>query len=349
MAQNVTFDFKLRDFMSKSLIRMEKTMGRMEKLQNKINAKNPFGRVRKSAIKTNSTYNLTNKLLQEQTRILSRIEVNSKRAFDTRRVDRYSRAVRRAQTVATGTAGSIRGGSTIASSRRIGGGLGGVIPAGYLGMAGLGMAASWSVRQIANLERDQVFMGTLLGNRRQGKLLTNKLMKYSARTPYTPADLTGASRLLLGYGMKGNQIMPAMKQIGNIAGGDSMRFERIALAYAQILTKGKLEGQEVRQLGESGFNPLKEMARTTGQSFNELRKQMEAGKISFDMVRNAFDTATSAGGRFEGVMEDMSKTLSGTMNIEWGKFTQKIAQGGQKYTEPLKKLQGRDLILLIFY
>src|SRR5690606_6918540 len=47
-----------------------------------------------------------------------------------------------------------------------------------------------------------------------------------------------------------------------------------------------------------------------------LKKEMEEGKISFEMVRQAFQDATGEGGRFNGLLEKMSKTLPG----KWSTF-----------------------------
>lgn len=61
----------------------------------------------------------------------------------------------------------------------------------------------------------------------------------------------------------------------------------------------------------AGFNPLKVISEQTGQSMAELKKQMEAGGISTQMVVSAFQTATSAGGQFAGMMQKQSQTTSG--------------------------------------
>jgi hypothetical protein len=70
-------------------------------------------------------------------------------------------------------------------------------------------------------------------------------------------------------------------------------------------------GQEVLQMVNAGFNPLQEISRTTGIAMTELRKQMEQGGISAQMVADAFKSATEEGGRFAGMNEKLAATLSG--------------------------------------
>jgi regulator of protease activity HflC (stomatin/prohibitin superfamily) len=70
-------------------------------------------------------------------------------------------------------------------------------------------------------------------------------------------------------------------------------------------------GQEVLQMINGGFNPLQEISRTTGISMVELKKRMEDGQISAEMVAKAFQTATSEGGLFFGMNERLSQSMSG--------------------------------------
>jgi hypothetical protein len=61
----------------------------------------------------------------------------------------------------------------------------------------------------------------------------------------------------------------------------------------------------------AGFNPLQEISRTTGISMVELKKRMENGAISAEMVAKAFQTATSEGGLFFGMNERLAESMSG--------------------------------------
>jgi hypothetical protein len=61
----------------------------------------------------------------------------------------------------------------------------------------------------------------------------------------------------------------------------------------------------------AGFNPLQEISRKTGQSMIDLKKAMEDGAISADMVTEAFRSATSEGGLFFGALEKGAETTEG--------------------------------------
>lgn len=101
-----------------------------------------------------------------------------------------------------------------------------------------------------------------------------------------------------------------MKQLGDISLGNSDRFQRLSLAFAQVSAAGKLTGQDLLQMVNAGFNPLQEISKKTGQSISDLKDQMADGAISTKMVEEAMKSATEEGGRFAGGMEKASKTFS---------------------------------------
>lgn len=105
-----------------------------------------------------------------------------------------------------------------------------------------------------------------------------------------------------------------MKQLGEVSAGNQERFNHLAYAMAQIISQGKLAGQELRQLTEQGFNPLVLMSEYTGESVDSLRKKMENGLITSKQVLEVLKASTSQGGRYAGILNKMSKEMGGLAN-----------------------------------
>jgi tape measure domain-containing protein len=105
--------------------------------------------------------------------------------------------------------------------------------------------------------------------------------------------------------------MPALRALSEVSIGNADRFQSLALAFGQVQANGRLMGQEVLQMVNAGFNPLQEISRTTGTSMLELKKQMENGAISSEMVSDAFKSATSEGGRFFEMNERLKNSAAG--------------------------------------
>ncbi len=93
---------------------------------------------------------------------------------------------------------------------------------------------------------------------------------------------------------------------------------------------GKLQGQDLLQMINAGFNPLQEISRTTGESISSLKDKMSKGGITAKMMEQAFVSVTAKGGMFHGMMEKQSQTLGGKWSTLIGKFQDKVAQLGEK-------------------
>ena len=161
------------------------------------------------------------------------------------------------------------------------------------------------------MEQTNLSFEVMLGNVEKAQNLVSQIQQFAIVTPFTTKDIADAARMLLNYGVAEKNIMSDLKLLGDASGGVRERFDRMTYAYAQVMSTGRLLGQDLRQLVDAGFNPLQEMSKKTGKSMMDLKKDMEAGLISSDMVRNAFISATSQGGRFYNMMEKQSRTVGG--------------------------------------
>jgi len=63
-----------------------------------------------------------------------------------------------------------------------------------------------------------------------------------------------------------------------------------------------------------GWNPLNEITKKTGETMEQVRKRMEAGKVSYKEVEQALIDVTSKGGQFYEGMAKGSQTLSGKIS-----------------------------------
>ena len=112
--------------------------------------------------------------------------------------------------------------------------------------------------------------------------------------------------------------------------GNAERFNSLALAFAQMSATGRLMGQELLQMVNAGFNPLKTMSETTGKSMETLKDEMSKGAISADMVAKAFEDATAKGGKFNGMLEKQSKGIKGSISNLEGAIQDALNDMGEK-------------------
>ena len=176
--------------------------------------------------------------------------------------------------------------------------------------SGITEAGSVAELQLMNLK-------TLFGgNAEAANDMYERISEYGKVTPYDKAGLIEAQRTMMSFGIEGEKAFETLKQIGDIAMGDSGKMQSLALAFAQMSSTGKLTGQDLMQMVNAGFNPLQEISKQTGKSVADLKKEMERGAISVGMVESAFQSATSEGGLFHNAIAEASETTAGKMEIE---------------------------------
>lgn len=181
----------------------------------------------------------------------------------------------------------------------------------------------------SKVEQLEISFSTLLGSQEKANSLLAELKSYGTVTPYDTEGLAQAARLMLSYGMSANKVMPMLKVLGDIAMGDKEKLQSLALAFSQMSASGRVYKQDLNQMVNAGFNPLQIIAEKTGKSIGELNDELSAGKISVNQIEQAFIDATSEGGKFHNMVNNMSNSLEGkiaSMADEWENL--KAAIGG---------------------
>lgn len=232
---------------------------------------------------------------------------------------------------------------------------GGVSLAGAVstGLSFLGDMAKSVVSLGADMEMTRVSFATMLGgdDARADKLITD-IQDLGAKTVFTSGQINKQAQMLLNYGTAADDVIPTLTMLGDASAGNLDSFQSLTRAFGQIQATGRLMGQDLNQLINAGFNPLQEISKKTGKSMSVLKKEMEDGKIPFSAVKDAFKAATSEGGRFYGLNEKLSKTLSGrwstlqdtiermgtSLGMKLLPFLGKVVDGLSKFAELIPKL-----------
>ncbi|MCM1079696.1 MAG: tape measure protein [Bacteroidales bacterium] len=211
---------------------------------------------------------------------------------------------------------------------------------------GAGVAAYFAVGQLksfagevinvrSEFQKLEVSFSSLLGSSGKGKKMFEDITAFATSTPMLEKDLAQAAQTLLGFNIEAEKVMPLLQQLGDVSMGDSQKFQSLTLAFAQASSTGKLMGQDLLQMINAGFNPLAEISRTTGKSMSELKDEMSKGNITVEMLEGAFRSATSEGGKFNGMLESQSKTLAGAVSNLEGAVQKLMNDIGTKIEEPV--------------
>ena len=151
---------------------------------------------------------------------------------------------------------------------------------------------------------------TLVGSETKAKGMLDEISNFAAKTPFGKLDLTENAKTMLNFGVETGKVLPLLKQLGDISGGNKQTLQSLSLVLGQV-SAGKLAGQDNLQFINAGFNPLQELAKMTGESYAKLQDRMSKGQITFENVVQAIQHATGEGGKFFGMMDKKSQTVAG--------------------------------------
>lgn len=209
--------------------------------------------------------------------------------------------------------------------------------------AGIGM----SIRKGMEADLQQANITTLLrGDVEKAKALYTQLSDYGVKTPYDKAGLIEAQKTMMSFGLSSEFAFGKLKNIGDIAMGDAQKMKSLSLAFAQATSAGKLQGQDLMQMINAGFNPLQVISERTGESMAQLKERMSKGGISAQELAQAFEWATDKQGLFYQGAEKAGQTLSGKFNKMMDSITELALKVYEAISPVLSPLV--DLAAVIF-
>ena len=190
--------------------------------------------------------------------------------------------------------------------------------------------ASAGISFNASIEQYQTSFEVMTGSAEKAAQITQQLKQIAANTPFELPQLADTTQLLMNYGFTADDAMEKMQMLGDISQGSADKMTRIATAYGQMSSAGKVSLEDVKQMIEAGFNPLQEISKSTGESMASLYDRISDGSLSVDEITASMERSTSAGGKYFQSMDKQSQTLNGkisTLKDTFNEFAGKAMQG----------------------
>lgn len=166
----------------------------------------------------------------------------------------------------------------------------------------------------AQVEQLQTSFEVMTGSAEEAAGVIENLKKVGAETPFEMTDLAETTQLLMNYGFSAEEAQDRLMMLGDISQGSAEKMTRIATAYGQMSSAGKVSLEDVKQMIEAGFNPLQEISESTGESMASLYDRISKGTISIDEITASMQRSTSEGGKYFQSMEKQSQTFSGQLS-----------------------------------
>jgi Tape measure protein len=172
------------------------------------------------------------------------------------------------------------------------------------------------VKSAADLQQTNQSFQTIIGNTNLANKAIGQLLQYSNNTPFQFKDVSDAGRTLLGFGISAQNLLPNIKQLGDLAGATGGNISDLALVTGQIFAQGTVKAQDFYQIvnsGAGGLGPI--MAKVLGvNGIGGLRNAFDQGKVTSDVFFKALNIATSQGGfAFQGASAQ-AQTFNGRLS-----------------------------------
>lgn len=201
---------------------------------------------------------------------------------------------------------------------KVGSGITSAFKMGATAIAGVSTAivgaVGYGAKYNSTIEQYATSFEVMTGSAEKATEVTEKLKKIGAETPFEMTDLADTTQLLMNYGFTADDAISKMQMLGDISQGSADKMNRIAMAYGQMSSAGKVQLEDVKQMIEAGFNPLQEISESTGESMESLYDRISKGTISVDEITASMERSTSAGGKYFQSMGKQSQTVSGQLS-----------------------------------
>lgn len=191
-------------------------------------------------------------------------------------------------------------------------------------------ALSDGVKYNSMIEDYAMSFQTMTGSADKANEMMDEIKKTAKETPFEIEGMADTVKQMMAYGIEADKSIEITKLLGDVSQGNMEKMNSLGYAMGQISSAGKLNGQDLRQLINAGFNPLEEISQRTGESIDSLQDKMSKGEITYQMVEDSLKAITGEGGRFENAMINASRTFSGQVDMMeegWTNFKGILSSG----------------------
>lgn len=170
------------------------------------------------------------------------------------------------------------------------------------------------------LEKQRIALQSILGDVQNANTMFSQVKQLALQSPFTFSELNRDVKQLAAYGVEYDQLYDTTKRLADMASGLGVSFERIALAFGQVRSRGWLDGKELRQISYAGIPLLQKLSEYYSKregrkvSTSEVKTRISGRGVDFEDVKNVFWEMTDAGGQFYNMQLVLSETLLGRFN-----------------------------------
>lgn len=201
--------------------------------------------------------------------------------------------------------------------------------------APIALAGAAAVKFASDVETAKMQFSVLTGSAEKGSKLFQDLYTFAAKTPFEMPGVTEAARVLLSAGYSIDQILPMMKNLGDVAAGTDGNLAGLAMVMMQIKANNRMSSQDMNQILGRGIKLLDFFEKKTGMASEQIRKAAEEGRIPAASIERMFKEMAGAGGQFDNMASKLGETTDGKFSTMADSIRMAMAEIGQEMVDTL--------------
>lgn len=160
----------------------------------------------------------------------------------------------------------------------------------------------------------EIAFETMLGSGQKAKGMISDLANLAATTPFDMKGVVNGAKQLLAYGFAANEITDTMRRLGDVSAGLGLNLQDLTWLYGTTMVQGRLFTRDLMQFTVRGIPLTEELAKQFGVTKDKVSELVTAGKVGFPEVKKAIESLTNEGGKFGGLMEKQSHSITGQIS-----------------------------------
>lgn len=160
----------------------------------------------------------------------------------------------------------------------------------------------------------EIAFETMLGSGQKAKGMISDLANLAATTPFDMKGVVSGAKQLLAYGFAANEITETMRRLGDVSAGLGLNLQDLTWLYGTTMVQGRLFTRDLMQFTGRGIPLTEELAKQFGVTKDKVSELVTAGKVGFPEVKKAIESLTNEGGKFGGLMEKQSHSITGQIS-----------------------------------
>ena len=114
------------------------------------------------------------------------------------------------------------------------------------------VGGGFALRAFGSVEQLEIAFTSLLKSESKALDMVKQLTGFTAKTPFQLEDVGAAGKMLLSFGVAGDDLLDRLQLLGDIASGANVPLNEMAAIYGKTVSKGKAQTEELNQMSERG-------------------------------------------------------------------------------------------------